>query len=167
MKTIFATAFLGLFALPFAFAGDATQSMAAHWKKSKEYTLAIAEQMPAADYGFKPNPEEMSFGEQMAHIAGADGYFLSVLSGGKPPAGKPANFEKATVIALLNTSFDYAIHAVENATPAQLAKTYKTPDGEMTGTEIVYFGLDHTTHHRGQCVVYLRVKGIKPADYRY
>ncbi len=167
MKKIFAAAFLGLLVLPFAFAGETTQAMADHWKKSKEYTLAIAEQMPAGDYTFKPNPEEMSFGEQMAHIANANGYFFSLLSGGKSPIGKPANYEKDTVIALLNQSFDYAIKAVETATPAQMAKTYKSPDGNMTGTEIVYFGLDHTTHHRGQCVVYLRVKGIKPADYRY
>jgi hypothetical protein len=31
-----------------------------HWKTSKKYMLALAEQMPAADYAFKPNPDEMS-----------------------------------------------------------------------------------------------------------
>ena len=45
--------------------------------------LALAEQMPAADYSFKPNPAEMSFGEQMAHIAGSNSYFFATLSGQK------------------------------------------------------------------------------------
>ena len=39
-----------------------------HWKTSKKYVIALAEQMPAEDYSFKPNADEMSFGQQMAHI---------------------------------------------------------------------------------------------------
>jgi len=27
--------------------------------------------------------------------------------------------------------------------------------------------VDHTAHHRGQCIVYLRMKGIKPTDYQF
>ena len=42
---------------------------AKHWQISKEFTLAVAEAMPAEYYNFKPNPEEMSFGELMNHIA--------------------------------------------------------------------------------------------------
>jgi len=56
-----------------------------HWKTSKKYVLALAEQMPAADYSFKPNPAEMSFGEQLAHIAGSNSYFFATLSGQKDP----------------------------------------------------------------------------------
>src|ERR1019366_8254098 len=80
-----------------------------HWKTSKKYVLALAEQMPAADYSFKPNPAEMSFGEQMAHIAGSNSYFFATLSGQKDPLGKLANFEKATVIKMLNDSYDFVI----------------------------------------------------------
>ena len=42
---------------------------AKHWKTARELTLAVAEAMPAENFDFKPNPEEMSFGEQIAHIA--------------------------------------------------------------------------------------------------
>ena len=42
---------------------------AKHWQISKEFTLAVAEAMPAEYYNFKPNPEEMSFGEMMSHLA--------------------------------------------------------------------------------------------------
>src|ERR1700722_10247377 len=47
-------------------------SLAKHWKTSGEFTVAVAEAMPAEDYNFRPNPDEMSFGQLMAHIAAAD-----------------------------------------------------------------------------------------------
>ena len=72
------------------------------------------------------------------------------------------NFDKATVVKMLNDSFDSTAKILSKATPEQLHKTYKTPDGEMTGFEVILFSMDHTTHHRGQCEVYLRVKNIKP-----
>ncbi|HKW97100.1 MAG TPA: hypothetical protein VJN43_05160 [Bryobacteraceae bacterium] len=42
-----------------------------HWRVAKEFTLSVAEAMPAEGYDFKPQPEEMSFGRLMMHI-GAD-----------------------------------------------------------------------------------------------
>jgi uncharacterized damage-inducible protein DinB len=166
-KVLVPAAFALFLASPAVLASGETQALASHWKTSKQYTLDIANQMPAEDYSFKPNPEEMSFGEQMAHIAQANAYFLSLLSDGKSPIDKPASYDKATVLALLTKSFDYSISAIERATPAQLSKTYKTPDGAMTGLGLIYFAMDHTTHHRAQCVVYLRCKNIKPAESRY
>ena len=138
-----------------------------HWKTSKEFTLAIADQMPASDYTFKPNPEEMSYGELMAHIAGANAYFFSLMAGEKSPIGKPADFQKTTVMKMLNDSYDYCASILPKLTPEQLHKSYDTPDGNMVGVEIIMFALDHSTHHRGQAEVYLRVKNIKPADYRF
>ena len=154
-----------------AFAGDSGETalrdkLAGHWKTSKEYTLAIAEQMPAESYSFKPNADQMTFGEQMAHIAGSNMYFISLIKGEKPPANSK-NFEKAAVLKMLNESFDTFAKGMSSLTAEQLQKTHKTPDGAMSGLEVIQFAMDHTTHHRGQCIVYLRVKGIKPADYRF
>lgn len=141
--------------------------LAEHWKTSKKYVLALAEQMPAEDYAFKPNPAEMSFGQQLAHIAGSNAYFFSKLSGEKDPIAKPANFEKATVLKMLNDSYDFCIKALENLEPARLHDTIETPDGKMTGFETLLLATDHTAHHRGQCIVYLRAKNIKPTDYEF
>jgi uncharacterized damage-inducible protein DinB len=138
-----------------------------HWKTSKKYVLALAEQMPAADYSFKPNPAEMSFGEQMAHIAGSNSYFFATLSGQKDPLGKPANFEKATVIKMLNDSYDFVISAMGTIKHETMMKTFDGEGGKMTGMEMMLLAVDHTAHHRGQCIVYLRAKNIKPADYQF
>ena len=138
-----------------------------HWKTSKKYVLALAEQMPAADYSFKPNPAEMSFGEQMAHIAGSNSYFFATLSGQKDPLGKPANFEKATVIKMLNDSYDFVISAMGTIQHDTMMKTFDGEGGKMTGMEMMLLAIDHTAHHRGQCIVYLRAKNIKPTDYQF
>src|SRR5213078_2497636 len=43
-----------------------------HWKVTEDFTLAVAKMMPADNYGFKPVPEELSFGQLMIQIGGAN-----------------------------------------------------------------------------------------------
>jgi uncharacterized damage-inducible protein DinB len=137
------------------------------WQTSKKYMLALAEQMPAADYAFKPNKEEMSFGEQLAHIARVNAALFAALSGKPDPTSKPANFDKATVIKLLNDSYDFAIAALQGLDITRFHETIDTGEGKMTGLELYQLAVDHTAHHRGQCIVYLRVKNIKPTEYQF
>jgi hypothetical protein len=47
-----------------------------HWQVSKDFTLAVAEAMPAEFYDFKPNPQEMSFGEMMMRLAQSNSEWL-------------------------------------------------------------------------------------------
>jgi uncharacterized damage-inducible protein DinB len=138
-----------------------------HWKTSKKYVLALAEQMPADGYAFKPNPAEMSFGEQMAHIAGANSSFFATLSGQKDPIAKPTKFDKASVLKTLNDSYDFCIAALAGLDHERMFQTFDSPAGKMTGMELLLLATDHTAHHRGQCIVYLRAKNIKPVDYQF
>jgi len=153
--------------LPALAQDEINAKLAEHWKTSKKYMVALAEQMPAADYSFKPNAAEMSFGEQMAHIAGANSFFFATLSGQKDPIAKPANFEKATVLKMLNDSYDFCISALEKLNLERLHETFDAEGGKMTGMEMLLLAVDHTAHHRGQCIVYLRAKNIKPAQYEF
>jgi uncharacterized damage-inducible protein DinB len=148
---------LTMLALPALAGEDIVPKLLQHWKTSKAYTIAIAQQMPEADYGFRPNSEEMTFKEQLMHIAGMNDYFMSRITGVKAPLVRPATLDKASVIRALNDSFDYAIKTIGSLTPEQAEKNIET----------LLLAMDHTTHHRGQCVVYLRARGIKPADYAY
>jgi uncharacterized damage-inducible protein DinB len=138
-----------------------------HWKTSKKYVIALAEQMPAEDYAFKPNPEEMSFGQQMAHIAGSNTYFFATLSGQKDPLAKPTKFDKATVLKMLNDSYDFSIAALTGMKHDRMMQTFDGEGGKMTGMEMLLLAIDHTAHHRGQCIVYLRAKNIKPTEYQF
>ncbi len=162
---LFAGAALALPAL--AQEGGLPPQLTDHWKTSKKYVIALAEQMPAEDYTFKPNPSEMSFGQQMAHIAGANSFFFATLTGQKDPIPKPTEFDKANVLKLLNTSYDFVIASLEKLDHERMQQTFDSPAGKMTGMELYLLAVDHTAHHRGQCIVYLRMKGIKPTDYQF
>ena len=47
-----------------------------HLKTSRDFTLKVADQMPEADYGFKLTAPQMSFAEQMVHIAQDQAFIL-------------------------------------------------------------------------------------------
>ena len=49
------------------------------------WVLAAAEQMPEADYGFKPTEEVRSFGEMIGHVAGANFNFCANALGVENP----------------------------------------------------------------------------------
>jgi uncharacterized damage-inducible protein DinB len=137
-----------------------------HLNTSRDFTLKVADQMPEADYGFKLTPPQMSFAEQMVHLAGDQANLLAPLTGGKPKPSKPASMSKKDVMAYVRQSFDQSIALVTKLTPAQVTQTYQAFDG-MTGLEILMFVLDHTTHHRASAEMYLRAKGITPAEYQF
>ena len=138
-----------------------------HLQNSRDFTLKVADQMPESTYDFKLTPPQMSFAEQMVHLAQELGEFLSPLTGEKPNPGKPASISKTDVIAFVRKSFDDAIAIVSALTPVQIAKTYKTGYGPRTSLDILMGLLDHTTHHRASAEMYLRAKGITPAEYQF
>jgi uncharacterized damage-inducible protein DinB len=138
-----------------------------HWSNAKELTLAIAEAMPANEYAFKPDPEEMSFGEQIAHIAAGNYSYCAALGKTKSPFAKPANYDKATVSKLVGESFDYCSGTIASLTDEQLGEL-RGPEGRQSSVREVMLGLyTHMAHHRGQTEVYLRIKGIKPPSYKF
>jgi len=146
---------------------DVKATILKHLKTSRDFTLKIAEQMPETDYGFKLTPPQMSFAEQIVHLSQSGTYFLSPMLGEKPSEAKPASMNKADVIAFAKAQFDSTIDKVSKLTPEQLSKTYKSEEGTMTGLDLLLGLLDHTTHHRACAEMYLRAKGITPAEYQF
>ena len=138
-----------------------------HLTTSRDFTLKVAEQMPEADYGFKLTPPQMSFGEQMAHLASDQANLLAPFTNAKPAPSKPASMSKKDVIAFVRQSFDQSIALVSKLTPAQIERSYPGFGSPMTGLELLMFVLDHNTHHRASAEMYLRVKGIAPAEYEF
>jgi len=146
---------------------DLKSAVLKHLKTSRDFTLKVADQMPAASYDFKLTPPQMSFAEQVVHLSQGLEYFLVGFPGEKPDPGKPKSMGKEDVIAFIKTSFDNAIDKVSKLTPEQISKTYKTPEGTMTGEDMLLGMLDHTTHHRASAEMYLRAKGITPTEYQF
>jgi len=149
-----------------------------HWKTSGEFTLAVAGAMPAESYTFRPTPEEMSFGQLMAHIAMADRNACTQASGLTAPALPPAieawakdsakvDVSKEAATALVKDIFDFCGRAITEMPAANADKVVGPPNRNLTGTEWLWSYFTHTAHHRGQAEVYLRLKGIKPPAYAF
>src|SRR5260370_40179865 len=111
-----------LVALPVSAAeNDSKAIFARHWQIAKEFTLAVAEAMPAEDYDFKPNPEELSFGRLMTHIAAQNSDSCASATGTKPLA-EPAATDKQTAIKFLTESFNKCAQELDSMLPEQLDK---------------------------------------------
>jgi uncharacterized damage-inducible protein DinB len=149
-----------------------------HWKTSGEFTLAVANAMPAEGYTFRPTPEEMSFGELMAHIAGPARNACTQASGLTPPPLSPAieawtkdtikiDVSKDSATQFLKDTFDFCAKAINEMPATNADKVVGPPNRNLTGTEWLWSYFTHTAHHRGQAEVYLRLKGVKPPAYTF
>ena len=146
---------------------DSKAIFAKHWQIAKEFTLAVAEAMPAESYDFKPNPEELSFGRLMTHIAAQNSDSCASATGTKPLA-EPAATDKQTAIKFLTESFNKCAKELDSMPPEQLDKeVYKFRGQPVLAREALWYTFTHMAHHRGQAEVYLRVKNIKPPAWRF
>ena len=138
------------------------------WDNARKYTLEIAEAMPDSNYNFSPVKEEMSFAHQLAHL-GENMMWLSstYLSKSKPPFDKIKydSVTKKEIIEQLKATFDFASTQLKNLTPEKLEEKVDFFAGKMIKRQIVNLMNDHLTHHNAQCIVYLRLKGLKPLQY--
>jgi uncharacterized damage-inducible protein DinB len=136
-----------------------------HFGALSELSVAVAEAMPAEQYGFRPHPESMNFGELISHIANTNYQFCAGLKDSAPPA-VPSPTDKSGVVKFLSDSFSYCSGVISNLTEGQLSQPHNSPDGRLLGREILLVMYIHVAHHRGQAEIYLRDKGIRPPSYR-
>ncbi len=147
-----------------------------HWQIAKEFTLAVAEAMPAEDYDFKPSKDEMTFGQLMIHIATQNSDSCASATGTKAPLSMPSSIaelpatatDKQTAIKSLTISFDTCAKELDAMPPEQWNKeVYKFRGQPVLASEALWYTFTHTAHHRGQAEVYLRMKNIKPPAWRF
>ncbi len=159
------------------FAATETEAIAKHWQTSAEFTLAVAEAMPAEAYNFAPNPDEMSFGKLLIHYAAYNNMAVGRVTGVKPPAlpdkimavnkDPKGTIDKQSTVEFLKSSAEFCGQALKQLTPAKLDEMFGPEGRQSTGREALWSAFTHSAHHRGQAEVYLRVKGIVPPKYRF
>ena len=136
-----------------------------HFGALHALSVAVARAMPSEQYTFRPHPESMTFGELISHIATTNYLFCAGLKDSETPA-LPAQVGKEAIVKLLSDSFEYCSSVIPHLTGDQLRGTHNSPDGRLTGREILLAMYVHVAHHRGQAEIYLRDRGIKPPPYR-
>lgn len=141
--------------------------LARKWENAKAYTLKVAAMMPEKDYNFKPVADEITFGEQLLHIAQNMNWLSATyLLGSKQHSKSDAKLSgKQTIINILSATYDSVLAVHSRLTTKQLDETVPFFAGPMTRRQVLILMHDHQTHHVGQLIVYLRLKGIKPPEY--
>jgi uncharacterized damage-inducible protein DinB len=138
------------------------------WEGSKRNLTRSAELMPEGDYGFRPVDTVRTFGQILAHVAGANYVFCSAARGEKSPHEEAA-FEKtattrAQIITALNDSIAYCDTAYAALDDKRAGETIDLPFGMGKGARALPLMLNtgHLQEHYGNLVTYFRVKGMVP-----
>ena len=142
------------------------------WDGVKRNLAQSAELMPESDYGFRPVDTVRTFGQILAHVAGANYVFCSAAKGEKPPHAEDA-FEKtaktrAQIVKALNDSIAYCDAAHAALDDKRAAETVELPFGMGKGARALPLMLNsgHGQEHYGNLVTYFRIKGIVPPSSR-
>ncbi len=148
--------------------------LAAKWDNASTYTLEIAEIMPDSAYMYRPTEEQRSFRAQLLHTAGnmiwlSQNYLGHKVDGFDFQARRElwdeGDLNKEQTIEELKFALDFARDAIASFDPEQLEETVEFFAGPMTKRQILMLLNDHHTHHRGQMIVYIRLKGLTPPRY--
>ena len=142
------------------------------WDQAKGNIRESADQMPEADYAFKPTESVRTFGQILAHVAGANYEFCSAAKGEKSPFGED-HFEKtattkAAIVKALQESASYCDGAYAALTDASAAESVSMPFGMGKSPRVraLLMNVGHLQEHYGNLVTYLRIKGIVPPSSR-
>ena len=139
--------------------------------------MGVAKAMPADKYDFAPSAAIFAagqtpkfdtvrtFGQQVAHVAEANYYVYSTLSGLTPDVDMKkieTMTKKEDAVEVLAKSFAFAHKAIATITVANAFETIKGAEGMHTRATLAAFGVAHGYNHYGQLVEYLRMNGIVP-----
>jgi uncharacterized damage-inducible protein DinB len=143
----------------------------ASWDGAKKNMRDSAEFMPEANFSFKPVDTVRTFGQIVAHTAGANYVFCSAIKGEKSPQAESA-FEglatKAAILKAWDESVTYCDAAYSAATDRTIAEVIDQPFGSGKGPRAAALlgNIGHLNEHYGNLVTYMRMKGIVPPTSR-
>jgi uncharacterized damage-inducible protein DinB len=142
------------------------------WDDAKKNIKESVDVMPEANYSFKPVETVRSFGEILAHVAGANYVICAAAKAEKSPHPED-HFEKtartrAAIKEALDASIAYCDSSFNTMTDQQLAMTIEMPFGMGKGTRAsaLLMNVGHVNEHYGNLVTYFRIKGIVPPSSR-
>ena len=141
-------------------------------------TIQVAEEIPEADYAYRPTPASRSVAETLVHIAwlgGADRFmhedkhlesfegfdFVAFLTTSEVEETRARS--KSEIIELLHTEGDRWVRWVEQLPETFLSEVVRLPDGRtMNRFEMLLDTREHEREHRGQLTVIQRLLGLVP-----
>lgn len=144
-------------------ANPAMGSVKPLWEQTTRYVMAAAEQMPEAEYGFKPTADVRTFGQLVGHVANAQRMICSAAMGEQAQGGQNAEelTEKAAIIEALRASNAVCERAYGQSDQAAL-QVMRLFGQERTRLSALILNAAHNFEHYGNIVTYMRIKGMVP-----
>lgn len=135
------------------------------WESIVGYITKAAEQMPEADYAFKPTPAVRSFGQLIGHLADGQNVICNAALAEQSTA-KEGDIEdsvhaKVDLIAALRKSTELCKRAYAQPDAATTGMTKLFGQGRTRFAALVRNTV-HDGEHYGNIVTYFRLKGMVP-----
>ena len=146
-----------------------SESLRRQWNGVSRNIAKSADMMPESDYGFRPVDTVRTFGQIIAHVAGANYLICSAAKGEKKSPYAEDEFEKtltakADIVKALTESLAYCdgqFTALDDKSGTELvAMPFGMPKTARAGALMMNIG--HMNEHYGNLVTYFRIKGMVP-----
>lgn len=145
-----------------------SDSLRSSWNGAKRNITESAEQMPEEHYGFKPVDSVRTFGQILAHVAGASYEFCASAKGEKSPFAEDYFEKNATtktaIVKATNDAIAYCDGAFAALTDSTAGQMVQNPfgQGQFPRTSALVGQIGHDNEHYGNLVTYFRIKGMVP-----
>ncbi|HEY6971661.1 MAG TPA: DinB family protein [Candidatus Angelobacter sp.] len=128
-------------------------------------TVAAFEAMPADKFGYKPTPEQITFGHLANHIVSSNYFFCANV--GDVPQPKTEELKdtdaKDKLVAAMKASFQFCGTALAKADDSKLGDNINWFDNKPRARAWAFLGLASSlADHYGMAAMYLRLNGILP-----
>jgi len=149
-------------------ANPISQAIRDEWNGVKSNLQRSATAMPEAKFGFKPVDTVRTYGQILAHVAGANYIFCSAARGEKSPFAEDA-FEKtattrAAIFKAVEDSIKYcgaAYAALDDRKAAEMIDG-AFGSGKTARAAALMGNSGHVQEHYGNLVTYMRMNGVVP-----
>lgn len=144
------------------------KELIAAWNRSEIMTMTNVVQMPPEVFTFKYTDEAMSYSEQWRHCVIYTCGQLASRAGIKNPYEKvklPVQMTKESVIEELKKMYAFVRKSIVEMPREKLFSNCEFAGDTIPVWRLFYAMENHIVHHRGQCVVYLRLNGVIPKGY--
>ncbi|HTK29456.1 MAG TPA: DinB family protein [Vicinamibacterales bacterium] len=138
-------------------------ALAAEAKSNETNMVGAAEAMPAEKYGYKPTPQQNSFGDLIYHAALANNLLCGIMSGEKAPdLATKADGPKQGLIDQMKASFAFCSQAFDKVNASRLGEQVHFMNRDVSlAWVVVHTSLDWGDHY-SQAAMMLRLNGITP-----
>jgi uncharacterized damage-inducible protein DinB len=145
-----------------------SQAIRDDWNGVKVNLQKSATAMPEAKFGFKPVDTVRTYGQILAHVAGANYNFCAAARGEKSPFAEDAFEKTATTRAAIIKAVEDSVKYCDGAYAAlDDRKAAEMVDGAFGGGKTaraaaLMGNTGHVQEHYGNLVTYMRINGIVP-----